>query len=214
MIAAWRNRRIYSYILLVILLALSSCDAPPAANNDQPAPPRTSAADKHGTRLIVQYVPKKDQTNVFQQDFVIKPEVFVGKDPAKGKHTFEINNMASFKGETPIGAPEKSTLLLTHLVADKNYWHFPDKAKAAIVIDNERIEIPVNNQTELDKETETDEEFYETVMLEVSLENHLKIARAQSVEFHIGDGKFNLSSENIQAFKGFSDYLIPKTGTP
>jgi len=196
---------IYSFILLIAFTACDTSNSEIANNNKFPL--EDGVEYKHGTKIIVQYEPSKNETSIFQQEFVIHPEVFIDKNAARGKHTFSITNMATFKGKVPTRVPYGCSLTLLHSIDNKSSWHFPPKSRIAFIVDGERVEIQKYVQTKLDKDSREDKEFYESMITEISYENYLKIANAKSLEFQIGNGKFKLSDENILAFKDFTDYL-------
>jgi hypothetical protein len=195
---------------LWLLIAVSGCSNSQNTNNSNSQfPPKAGTEFKHGAKLIVQYLPSKDETAIYQQDFSIKPDVMVG-NASKGKHAFNINNTATFKGKALTAAPYGCSLTFIHSIPSKSGWHFPPKSKIAFVADGERVEIEKYQQMDLDKDLPTDKEFYESMITEMKCESYSKIAKAKDVEFQIGNGKFKLSDENIKAFQDFADLITPK----
>jgi hypothetical protein len=193
---------------LVMAAGCSSADQVSNANSSH-LPPKAGTEYKHGAKLIVQYLAAKDETAIYQQGFSIKPDVMVD-NASKGKHAFDINNTATFKGKALTAAPYGCSLTFIHSIPSKSSWHFPTKSKIAFVADGERVEIEKYQQMDLDKDFPTDKEFYESMITEMKCENYSKIAKAKSVEFQIGNGKFKLSDENILAFQDFTNYITPK----
>lgn len=196
--------------LWISMIAFTGCKSSETANSNKD-PLKAGTENKHGAKLIIQYLAAKDETNIYQQDFTIKPQVMTDTVAASGSHSFDIHNMATFKGKVPVTAPNNASFTLTHSIASKNSWHFPPKLKTLVMVtDGEKTEIPIYSQKELDKDSPKDKEFYETLIMEMPYANYAKIAKAKDVEFQIGNGKFKLSGENILAFQDFTDYITPK----
>jgi len=111
-------------------------------------PPKAGVEYKHGTKIIVQYLPAKDETNIYQQEFKMQPELISVGKPVKEKHSFEINNMASYSGRKPSTIPTNLSFTFTHSTPNQNGWHYPPKAKFIFIADGERVETPVYSQTQ------------------------------------------------------------------
>jgi hypothetical protein len=172
-------------------------------------PPKAGVEYKHGTKIIVQYLPAKDETNIYQQEFKVQPELISNGQKVKGKHTFEIHNMATYSGRKPSTIPTNLSFTLTHSTSSRNEWRYLQKAKFIVVADGERVEMPVYSQTELKKDAPSDKEFYEALIIQSTYDMYSKIANAKNVELQIGTGSFRLSDENIAAFRDFASYLNP-----
>ncbi len=92
----YKARTILLLICLTVLLAFFvSCK--PESETKTKMPPKAGVEYKHGTKLIVQYLPAKDETNIYQQEFKLKPELTANNKKVSEKHTFEFNNVASYK---------------------------------------------------------------------------------------------------------------------
>lgn len=203
-------RHIQRLILLLICLTVSltffsSCKQESEIKTKMP--PKAGTEYKHGTKIIVQYLPAKDETTISQQQFKLQPEIIVNGKKVNEKHDIEFNNTASYKGKSPSFVSENASFTIIHLTGSKSNWHFQPKAKLTIVADSERIEMPVYSQSELIKDSPKDTEFYETLIVQPTFEMYSKIAKAKVVEFQIGTGNFKLTDENILAFQDFISYL-------
>jgi len=194
-----------SICLTVLLTFFMSCK--PKSETKTKMPPKAGIEYKHGTKIIVQYLPAKDETNIYQQEFKLQPEIITNNKKVSEKHTIEFNNMASYKGKTPSFVSNNSSFTIIHSTKSKSNWHFPPKTKVTIIADGERVEMPVYSQSELTKDAPSDLEFYETLIFQPTYEMYSKIAKAKNVEFQIGTGNFKLSDENILAFRDFIEYL-------
>jgi hypothetical protein len=170
-------------------------------------PPKDGIEYKHGTKIIVQYLPSKDETNIYQQGFRLQPEVSISNKKVSEKHTIEFNNTASYKGKNPSFVANNAAFTIIHSTSKKSNWHFPSKTKLIIIADGEKIEIPIYSQSELTKDAPSDKEFYETLIIQPTYEMYSKIAKAKNVEFQFGTGNFKLSDENILAFRDFIEYF-------
>ncbi len=133
-------------------------------------PPKAGVEYKHGTKLIVQYLPAKDETNIYQQEFKLQPEVTVSSKKANEKHKIEFNNMATYKGKTPSFVSDNASFTIIHSTNSKSNWHFPPKTKLIILADDERIKMPVYSQSELTKDSPSYSEFYETLIIQPTFE--------------------------------------------
>ncbi len=193
--------------LTVLLSSFLGCMAEPETKTKMP--PKAGVEYKHGTKIIVHHLPAKDETNIYQQEFKLQPEVTVSNKKASEKHKIEFNNMATYKGKTPSFVSDNASFTIIHSTNSKSNWHFPPKTKLVILADGERIEMPVYSQSELTKDSPSDSEFYENLIIQPTFEMYSKIAKAKSVEFQLGTGNFKLADENILAFRDFIDYLTP-----
>jgi hypothetical protein len=188
---------------------------------------KASAADpdhiieyKHGAKLLVQYIPSKNETTVYQhipandrdhKEPPLRPDLVVGGQTIKGKHSFELFDMVGFQGRKPLTVPTNTSLSITHAITSRKEWHFPAKAKLSIVVDRKSFDVPVYSQTELKKDDPSDAEFYEVLITKPTYEMYAKMADAREVKVQIGSASFNLDSESIASYRDFVGYLTPGT---
>jgi hypothetical protein len=173
---------------------------------------------KHGAKLSVSYTPSNDKTevdhyfpasgpNLKQPPF--KPDVLVGTQKIKGKHSFEFLDTVSFSGRKPSTAPTNTSLVITHAITNRNEWHFPVKASLVIVADGMTFDVPVFSQTELKKDDPSDAEFYEVLFVKPTYDMYAKIAEAMEVKMQIGSVSFNLDPESVASYRDFVGHLRP-----
>lgn len=188
---------------------------------------KASAADpkpiieyKHGAKLLAQYSPSKNETNVYHyipandrnhKKPPLRPDLVVGGQTIKGKHSFELFDMVGFQGLKPSTVPTNTSLSITHAITSRKEWQFPAKAKLSIVVDRKRFDVPVYSQIELKKDDPSDAEFYEVLITKPTYDMWAKMANAREVKVQIGSASFNLDSESIASYRDFIGYLTPDT---
>jgi len=175
---------------------------------------------KHGAKLSVSYSPSKDKTEV-DHNFPangpnlkqpsLRPDLIVGTQKIKGKHSFEFLDTVSFSGRKPSTAPTNTSLVITHAITNSKEWHFPAKASLVIVADGTSFDVPVFSQTDLKKDDPSDAEFYEVLFTTPTYEMYAKIADAMEVKIQIGLAFFNLDSESIASYRDFVGHLRPNS---
>lgn len=188
---------------------------------------KASAADlnhiieyKHGAKLLVQYSPSKNETTIYhyipandrnQKKPPMKPDLVVGEQTIKDKHSFELFDMVGFQGRKPLTVPTNTSLSITHVITSRKEWQFPTKAKLSILIDRKRFDVPVYSQIGLKKDDPSDAEFYEVLITKPTYDMYTKMADAREVKVQIGSASFNLDSESIASYRDFIGYLTPGT---
>ena len=131
---------------------------------DQPGTERTDSNHlfnyNHGAKILVQYIPGKDETNVYHyiprddaryKDPPFKPDLSVEGHTVVGRHSIELFDMVSFSGRIPATVPSNTSLTIIHGVTKRSDWHFPLRARLTINADTEQFEVPVYSQMELTK---------------------------------------------------------------
>jgi hypothetical protein len=171
---------------------------------------------KHGAKILVQYIPAKNETNVYHyipandanhKAPPLKPDLIVGGQTIKDKHTFEFFDDVAFSGRKPSEIPTNTALSITHAVTNRKEWHFPPKAKLTITSDGNSFDVPVHSQIELKKDDPSDAEFYEVLITKPTYEMYMKIANAKDVTVQIGTASFKLDAESIASYRDFVNHL-------
>ena len=187
-------------------------------NKDSASDPDHIIDYKHGAKILVQYIPSKNETNVYhylpandakRKEPPLRPDLIVGEQTIKDKHTFEFFDDVAFSGRKSSEIPTNMALSITHAIASRKEWHFPPKAKLTITADGNRFDIPVHSQTELKKDDPSDAEFYEVLITKPTYEMYMKIANASDVTVQIGTASFKLDAESIASYRDFVSYLTP-----
>lgn len=193
-----------SLVITVIIILVVGCNKTPQNDVPNALSPKPGTEYKHGAKIIVQYLPNKDETTIYQQDFNIRPALTINQKALNGKHSFDFSNMGTYPSKTPKCVNDTLALTLTHTIKSKSEWHFEPKTKAFVMVDGNRLDISIYNQRDVEKEKG---EFWESLIISPTCELYGKIGGAKAVEFHIGQGSFSLSEENILAFKDFANHI-------
>lgn len=173
---------------------------------------------KHGAKILVQYIPPKNETNVYHyipandanhKESPLRPDLIVGGQIIKDKHTFEFFDDVAFSGRKPSEIPTNTALSITHAVTNRKEWHFPSKARLTITADGKSFDVPVHSQSELKKDDPSDAEFYEILITKPTYEMYMKIANAKDVTVQIGNASFKLDAESIASYGDFVSHLTP-----
>jgi hypothetical protein len=172
----------------------------------------------HGAKLLVQYIPAKDETSVYHyiprddtkfKDPPFKPDLSVNGQTISGKHTIELFDMVSFSGRKPTSIPVNTALTIIHGIVTGKDWHFLQHTRLIVEVDGGNFEIPVYSQMELKKDDPSDSEFYETLIAKPTYEMYSKIANSRRVTIKIGNGSFDLTPEYIASYRTLVGYLTP-----
>lgn len=193
---------------LLIAGLMIGCTPPTDTSSKQTS--KSSTEYKHGTKIVTQYIPDKNETNIYQKEFKIQPKLFVGRKIVEGEHSFEIDNMASYSGRKPSAVPTNLTFILLHSTPEPEGWHYPKNAAFVFIADGVRVEMPVSRQFELKKDDPSDAEYWESIIISSTYDMYSKIGNAKNVEFQVGTGRFKLRDEDIAAFRDFLSYITPE----
>ncbi len=184
--------------------------------------PQNTIDYNHGGKIHVQYIPTKNATNIYHyihvkdanhQESPLRPDLTIGNQVIKGRHTFEISDLVSFSGRKPSTFPTNTSLSIIHGVRTRKEWHFSPKVKVTIGADSNSFEIPVYSQSELQKDDPSDIEFYEVLITKPTYEMYQMIANAKDVTVQIGTASFKLDTESVASYGDFVEYLTPGNST-
>ena len=214
-------QRTFALTRLVIASSLWVSLASGCASTEDTGPvlspnPDLTIEYKHHAKFSVSYTPAKDRTEVGHylptagpnaKPQPLKPDLIIGAEKIKGKHSFEVLDTVGFSGRKPSTAPTNTSLVITHGITNRTEWHFPAKAKLIIVANGRAFDVPVSSQTELKKDDPSDAEFYEVLFAKPTYEMYANIADAMEVKIQIGSASFNLDSEAIASYRDFVVHL-------